>query len=213
VYSALVSGLGRRLSISAAAWLLACGTAPPPREQAFGAPPAPRLLPVAAVVDPCAPVDDKPPVALATSYVGLARNARCEAELQAMMQEVSLALGVSCTYCHVPGDFPALTERKRVANWMATELIPSLRKRSGGDIACRDCHAGRAKILGDPRRRELAIEWMTLELGERFEQAGGGPLYCKTCHGADLGRPEFRSRVILSEHLPQKQPTAERLTP
>jgi hypothetical protein len=164
-------------------------------------------------VDACAPVDGKQPAALSRNYTGLARHARCEAELQAGMREASLALGVSCTYCHLPGDFGAMTERKRVANWMATELVPSLRKRSGGDITCRDCHAGRAKFLGDPRRRELAIEWMTVELGERFEQATGGRLYCKTCHGADLGRPEFRPRVILSDHLPQKPPDAERLAP
>jgi hypothetical protein len=192
---------------------MACGTAPPPREQALSAPPATRVVPRVPAADPCAPVDGKPPAPLATTYAGLARSARCNAELEAMMQEVSLALGVGCAYCHLPGDFSAVTERKRVANWMATELVPSLRKRDGGDIECRDCHAGRAKFLGEPRRRDVAIEWMTVELGERFEAASGEALYCKTCHGAELGRPEFRTRVILSEHLPRKPTAAEWPTP
>lgn len=129
------------------------------------------------------------------------------------MQEVSHALGVACVYCHASGDYAAMTERKRVANWMASEFVPSLQKRRGGEIACRDCHAGRAKFLGSPRRRDWTIEWMTLELGERFEAAGGGPLYCKTCHVGDLGSPAFQPRVILTDHLPQKPISAAAAAP
>jgi len=122
------------------------------------------------------------------------------------MREASLALGVGCAYCHEASDFAAMTPKKLVANWMATEFVPSLKKRDGGSIACRDCHAGRAKLLGNPRRRDLAIEWMTIGLGEHFDEAGGRPLYCKTCHAADLGSPAFVSRVILTDRLPAKLP-------
>jgi hypothetical protein len=128
------------------------------------------------------------------------------------MREVSSALGVECSYCHERADFAAATELKRVANWMATELAPSLQRRGGGMVECRDCHAGRAKFLGNPRRRDRAIEWMTLELVERFEEAGGKRLYCKTCHAADLGQPTFRTRLILAEHPTSKAPTAEGLS-
>lgn len=102
-----------------------------------------------------------------------------------------------------------MTDRKQVSNWMAIELAPSLRRRGGGQVACRDCHAGRAKFLGNPRRRDFAIEWMTLELVERFEEVSGRRLYCKTCHGADLGQPAFRTRLIQSAHLPPKPARAE----
>ena len=202
MYLPFVSAFRLRLSIPVVAWVTACGTAPPPRENSAIGAPAQETLPATPAPDPCAPADAKPALALEKTYAGLARDARCEPELQAMMQEVSRALGVTCAYCHVSGDFAAMTERKRVANWMATEFVPSLHERSGGDITCRDCHAGRAKILGNPRRRDWAIEWMTRELGERFEAAGGGPLYCKTCHGAELGNPAFRKQVILTQHLP-----------
>jgi hypothetical protein len=127
------------------------------------------------------------------------------------MQGVARSLGVECTYCHDAGDFAAPTPKKEIANWMAKELIPSLVKRSGGPIACADCHAekgsGRAKILGTPRSRQLAVEWMTVRLVERFDSAGGGPLYCKTCHRENLGSPGFRGHVILAELAPPPAPT------
>jgi hypothetical protein len=55
--------------------------------------------------------------------------------------------------------------------------------------------------LGDPRRRDVAIEWMTTHLVEDFDTVAGAgkPPKCKDCHGGDLGSPEFRSKIILSE--------------
>lgn len=212
MYRALVSAFRLWLPISVAAGVIACGTAPPPREQSVAAAPAPAR-PAVPARDLCAPLDGQPAAPLPREYTGLARDARCEPELQAMMQEVSHALGVPCAYCHVSGDFTAMTERKRVANWMASEFVPSLQKRQGGEITCRDCHAGRAKFLGSPRRRDWAIEWMTRELGERFEAAGGGPLYCKTCHAGDLGSSAFQPRVILTDHLPRKPIAASSAAP
>jgi hypothetical protein len=122
------------------------------------------------------------------------------------MTETARALGVSCEYCHERGDFARATPRKDVANWMATKLVPSLRRRGGGAVTCADCHAsggkGVAKILGSPRRRDWSVEWMTTVLAERFETAAGGPLYCRACHLENVGQPGFAKAVILTDHLP-----------
>jgi hypothetical protein len=59
--------------------------------------------------------------------------------------------------------------------------------------------------LGDPRRRDFAIEWMTTHLTEDFSRAGNSPgasnepPRCKDCHGGDLGSPAFRFKIILTD--------------
>lgn len=183
--------------------LSGCGAPPEPHS-------APRPAPIAAseppARDPCEAVDGKPPPPVTATYEGVLRNARCQPEVFVIMQGVAKALGTGCEHCHAGTDFSAPTPNKRVANWMATELVPRLAKRSGGDIACADCHAddgsGKAKILGSPRSRQRAVEWMTANLVERFDAAAGGPLYCKTCHVGQLGTPAFQGHVILTDHLP-----------
>jgi hypothetical protein len=158
--------------------------------------------------DPCEPVDGKPPEPLTASYTGVLRNARCQPEVLAIMANVAKALGTGCDHCHDELDYSAPSENKRIANWMATELVPRLRKRSGGAIACADCHAddgkSKLKILGAPRSRTRAVEWMTASLVERFDTAAGGPLYCKTCHLGQLGSAAFQGHVILTDHLPPR---------
>ena len=183
--------------------LAACGTPPEPRPAAR---PAPVVAPPAPAPDPCEPVNGKPAPPLTTTYSGVLRSARCQPEVLTIMQGVAKALGTGCDHCHDEMDFGAPTQNKRIANWMATELEPRLAKRSGGAVACADCHAddgkGKAKILGSPRRRERAVEWMTANLVERFDAAAGGPLYCKTCHVGQFGTARFEPRVILTDHLP-----------
>jgi len=187
--------------------LFACGTPPPPREagdrtESAARPPAPR-------VDPCAKGEAWPGGAQ-PAFQGVARHVRCRAELIELMNATASALGVNCDYCHLD-DYAAPTQRKQIANWMATELSPSLRKRGGGSVGCADCHAeggkARAKMLGTPRRHDLSVEWMTTVLVERFETAGGEPLYCRTCHVENLGAPGFVRSVILSPHLPPGPPS------
>jgi hypothetical protein len=155
-------------------------------------------------------VNGKAPPPLATPYAGLLKNARCQPEVLAIMSSVAKALGTGCDHCHDEMNYGAPSENKRIANWMATELIPRLAKRAGGNITCADCHAddgkGKTKILGAPRSRTRAVEWMTASLVERFDAAAGGPLYCKTCHLGQLGTPAFQARVILTDHLPPRPP-------
>jgi hypothetical protein len=152
-------------------------------------------------VDACEP-GDLPPTSAGKSFQGLAQPARCRDELLEIMEATSRALGVACEHCHEE-DRAAPTHNKEIANWMATKFVPALRLRGGSTPTCADCHAeggrARAKILGDPRRRDLSVEWMTTVLVERFETRTGEPLYCRGCHHAGLGDPSFANKVILTD--------------
>ncbi len=196
------------LCIVLAALTSTCGGAPvrTEAEQRIGAQPARRARNVS---DDCAPQAGKPPPApLERQYDGLAAAARCQREVYTIMGGVTHFLGVKCTYCHLVPDYRAMTHRKRVANWMARELVPRLAEKAGGEVWCNDCHQksgrGTAKILGNPRDERFAIEFMTTHLVENFETSKGEPLRCKMCHGANLGSPEFRRKIILTGHLPAR---------
>lgn len=197
-----------RLAAFALGVVFSCGTPPPAREAAdqtaaTARPPAPR-------VDPCVEGEAWPGGA-PPAFQGMARHVRCRAELIELMNATASALGVNCDHCHAE-DHAAPTRHKQIANWMATELAPSLRKRGGGAVGCADCHTeggkARAKMLGTPRRHDLSVEWMTTVLVERFETVSGEPLYCRTCHVANLGSPGFVRSVILSSHLPPRPPSS-----
>ncbi len=207
VYGARVKHLGLALALLVGAVLgAACGGAPEPRTSAAPAPSAP-IRPssaVPAVPDDCDQEPGKPPPEpLARTYTGVAAKARCQREVYTIMGGVTHFLGVKCQYCHLVPDYEAMTHRKQVANWMASELIPALQKKSNGKTPwCKDCHQasgkGVAKILGDPRSPSFAVEWMTTHLVEDFQAKDGSPLHCKGCHGGNVGTPEFRKKVILT---------------
>jgi hypothetical protein len=185
---------------------IGCGGASPNRATPSAAPDAVESKRKAASqVDPCAGA-----VASPLGFEGLLREARCQAEVVEIMTETARALGVNCDHCHDARDFRRSTPKKEIANWMATKLVPSLRRRDGGPVSCADCHAsegrGVASILGEPRRRDRSVEWMTTVLSERFETSQGTPLYCRTCHLENLGQPGFARTVILTDHLPPRSP-------
>jgi hypothetical protein len=151
------------------------------------------------VIDDCAQVPGQPPPApLRTEYTGVAKAARCDREVFTIMGGVTHFLGVECKHCHLEPDYIADTHNKRIANWMARELVPRLELRSGKDVWCRDCHTGRAKFLGNPRRADFAVDWMLTHMVEDFQTKRGLPPKCKDCHGGDLGSPEFRPKIILT---------------
>ncbi len=193
-----------RLVLSLTTLVVGCGGAPkraPESEQ-----PEPVARRARDVADDCTPQPGKPPPEpLIREYTGLAAKARCQREVYTIMGGVKHFLGVQCEYCHVPGDKSAMTHRKRIANWMARELIPSLAKKNGAaELWCNDCHDGKAKILGAPRDQKWATEWMLTHLVSDFNAADGEPLRCKSCHGGNVGTPEFRRKVILTEQLPAR---------
>jgi hypothetical protein len=169
----------------------------------------------AKLVDECAEVPGKPPPEpLRIRYTGVAAAARCQPEVYAIMGELTHFLGVECEYCHVEGRYEAPTHHKQVANWMATELIPSLEKKGGGEVWCDDCHSANGKptpkILGVPRRQGFVVEWMTTHLTERFDRAGSqGNLLCKDCHRSNVGSPDFERRILLTDHLPPRPSALE----
>jgi hypothetical protein len=150
------------------------------------------------------------PEPLRIPYTGVARAARCQREVYTIMGGITHFLGVPCAHCHSEPDYAADTHNKQVANWMARELVPRLQKRAGveRDVWCQDCHAGQPKLLGDPRRRDIAIEWMTTHLVESFETRSKKPPKCRDCHGGDFGSPEFHGKLILSDLPGPPKPSA-----
>lgn len=202
-------GVGIFTALLGAALSGACGGAPEPPTSAAN--PVPNSARAAASLPPrpdeCEQQPGKPPPEpLERSYTGVAKGARCQGELHTLMAGVSQSLGVECNYCHLVPDYRAMTHRKQIANWMASELVPALRKKSTGEAPwCSDCHAsagkGSAKLLGDPRDASFAIEWMTTHLVEDFETNSGAGLRCNGCHRGTIGTPQFQRKIILTELL------------
>lgn len=186
--------------------LAACAgpSAPAPASHAAPAPAATLGKRRADLLDDCAQEPGKPPPEpVRIAFTGVAKNARCQREVYTLMGGITHFLGVECKHCHQEPDYTADTHNKQIANWMARELVPKLQKRAaqGADDAlwCNDCHAGKAKILGNPRQRSFAIEWMTTHLVEELETTNGKSPKCKQCHQGDLGSPQFQPKIILSE--------------
>jgi hypothetical protein len=180
---------------------------------------APRAAPLGErrvdQLDDCAQEPGKPPPEpLRIAFEGVAKSARCQREVYTLMGGLTHFLGVECKHCHQEPDYTADTHNKRIANWMARELVPKLRKHAeegkDGAIWCKDCHQGKAKILGNPRNRTFAIEWMTTHLVTDLEAVSGKNLKCRQCHDGDLGSPQFRPKIILTElsGLPAPTPPA-----
>jgi hypothetical protein len=194
-----------------------------------GAPAAPPVAagPVAAPrgaavsnFDPC--TESKP---TPHPYKGILRVARCEQDMYLTMAGVAEQLGVECVFCHVPlvvngqpvpkkEDYPVMTDRKLVANWMSTELMQSIKPADGSKMTCKSCHTGDdgkpvVKILGQPRDVKKAMEWMNIVMVNRFVTLDGQKLKCKTCHQASVGSPGFEKKIILTNHLPPHPSGAE----
>jgi len=183
-----------------------------PASDAEASPPPAAAKRRADVADQCTQLPGKPPPKpLEREYLGVAAKARCQNEVFGIMGGVTVFLGVKCAYCHLEPNYRAMTHRKRIANWMAAEMIPRLRKKSGGEVWCNDCHIvdGKStpKILGQPRDVRWATEWMTTVLVEKFETADGAPLRCKDCHQANLGSRAFQTKIILTDRLPHTKNT------
>jgi len=212
---------GHRWLLSKLALLVLVGScgSPPVQKAPDGQAPAPAASAAkrrADLPDDCEVQAGKPlPEPLRIPYAGVAKAARCQRAVYTIMGGLTHFLGVPCRHCHLEPDYAADTHNKQIANWMARELVPRLQRRvattdGGRDVWCQDCHAGKPKLLGDPRRRDVAIEWMTTHLVEDFDTTAGKPPKCRDCHGGDLGSPEFRSKIILGElaSLPAPAPAA-----
>ena len=194
-------------TLASSLFLSSCGAPPAQQSPASVAATPPLTLGKrrANLPDDCEQQPGQPPVeALRVEYTGVAKSARCQRAVYTIMGGITHFLGVECRHCHLEPDYAADTHNKQIANWMARELVPRLQKRVAAadgsrDVWCQDCHAGKARLLGDPRRRDFAIEWMTTHLVEDFDSVAGKPAKCRDCHGGDLGSPDFHAEIILGE--------------
>jgi cytochrome c len=127
-------------------------------------------------------------------------------------------LGVVCVYCHVPlasdprkEDYPVMTPRKEIANWMSQHLMQAVKPADGSKMRCKSCHIDEngkpvVKILGNPRDQTKAAEWMAVVMVNRFVAADGSRLKCRSCHVGTMGTPSFQAKVIgRSEQIPKHE--------
>jgi hypothetical protein len=148
-------------------------------------------------------------------YEGILRGARCDQQRFLTMASVADQLGVVCVYCHVPSptdpkkeDYPVMTPRKEIANWMSQHLMQAVKPADGSAIRCKSCHTDEngkpvAKILGNPRDPAKASEWMAMVMVNRFVAADGSRLKCRSCHVGTMGTPQWQAKVILrTEQIP-----------
>ena len=125
-------------------------------------------------------------------------------------------LGVKCAYCHAPPkagekdeDYPVMTPKKEIANWMSMHLMQALKPIDGSPMKCKSCHTDEnghpvAKILGDPRDPVKAAEWMSLVMVAKFVNADGERLKCKSCHVGNVKSPTWQGKVIgHSDQIPR----------
>ncbi len=83
-------------------------------------------------------------------FLSFSADGTDEAMAQRMlrMQYYNKALGVDCTYCHVPERFEVETPRMKTTRWMEANLVQGLVTKQGhAPIDCLSCHDGRARFL------------------------------------------------------------------
>jgi hypothetical protein len=188
-----------------------CGAAP-------GAKPAPPIASASDAPRAAAPAFDecKDSGPVPRVYDGILRGARCDQQRFLTMASVADQLGVVCVYCHVPlpsdpkkEDYPVMTPRKEIANWMSQHLMQAIKPADGSPMRCKSCHTDEngkpvTKILGNPRDPAKAAEWMAMVMVNRFVAADGSKLRCRSCHVGTMGTPEWQAKVILrSEQIPK----------
>jgi len=166
-----------------------------------------------AAFDPC---DGSKPVP--HPFLGILRVARCDQHMYLTMASVATQLGVECNHCHVPSktnpkeeEYPVMTAKKEIANWMSMHLMQAVRPADGSTIKCKYCHTDEngksiAKIFGQPRDVVKAHEWMSLVMVNKFVAASGEKLRCKSCHVGNFSTGEWRAKVILqSDQIPKHE--------
>jgi hypothetical protein len=190
-------------------------TALPTAPAATGAPAtasaAPTSKPAPEAFDPCAGSKAPP-----KEYFGLLKAVPCEQQMFLTMASVAGQLDVECKHCHAPHptdpkkeDYPVMTPKKDVANWMSMHLMSSIKPADGSRMTCKSCHVddkGKpiAKILGNPRDPGKAQEWMSLVMVNKFvARNSGDKLKCKSCHAGNYTTPQWKAKVILkNEQIP-----------
>jgi hypothetical protein len=150
-------------------------------------------------------------------YEGILRGAKCDQQRFLIMASVAEQLGVECSHCHAPTadpkkqDYPVMTPRKEIANWMSQHLMQAVKHVDGSPMRCKSCHTDEngkpvAKIFGEPRDPAKAYSWMASVMVNRFVAADGSRLTCRSCHIGTVGTPAWQPKVIFrSEQLPKHE--------
>ena len=73
-------------------------------------------------------------------------------EIMKKMNGIAKALGVRCDFCHTRGAdgkfaYELPTAHKQIAKFMMTEFVEKLTLKSGEELNCATCHAGKAEFL------------------------------------------------------------------
>ena len=108
-----------------------------------------------------------------------------DAQLAAVMDTFTRALGVGCGDCH-EADYSVATPRTRIAHKMWDRLVRGLARRDGGALYCDSCHAGKATFLdrSDPRSDGALGRWMQASYVTPLTRRDGATHDCSTCHGS-----------------------------
>jgi hypothetical protein len=124
------------------------------------------------------------------------------------MATFSRALGVRCSWCHVPNDFAAPTARKADAAYMWDAFVAQLAFADGSAIYCDSCHHQSTVFLHRNLDEEHAVaEYMQSEYVDQLRRRDGHQHGCGTCHGV-MFNPRFLPRISDPEgyHAPVAEP-------
>lgn len=119
--------------------------------------------------------------------------------LMKVMNTFTRALGVRCNWCHVEGDFAAMTPRKAVAQYMWEQFVSKLTLRDGSPLYCDSCHHASTIFLhrSVPEKPRL-LAYMQNEYVEQLRRRDGAEHGCGTCHGRPVN-PRFLPRLSVPE--------------
>lgn len=111
---------------------------------------------------------------------------RSPSKLKAVMTSFTIALGTTCTGCHVSAgnevDYEAPTPKKKIAKKMWSEFVRKLQTKDGGAIYCDSCHQGKMEFLDRADDRSLGA-WMQENFVDKLARTDGAAHACTTCHG------------------------------
>jgi hypothetical protein len=131
---------------------------------------------------------------------------KLSAERKALMKALSQEIGVECDHCHDVADFHAPTPNKTIANYMFKHFSQAMACRGGSEVvecaaaerpACRSCHKGQVKFLGDRsgEANRKRINALMGKIDKALQKRDGGDVDCETCHGEDNSGKPFLPRA------------------
>ncbi|MGQ0507455.1 MAG: multiheme c-type cytochrome [Myxococcaceae bacterium] len=100
---------------------------------------------------------------------------------QIVMTTFTAALGVDCSYCHLP-NFADPTPMKNISRHMWREFVVDLKLTGAGALYCDSCHHGSAQVL-DRTNAQATSAFMATEFLGKLARRDATAHSCSTCHG------------------------------